>query len=101
MCIRDRALTSDLITADETRAIIRDLSEDPQSLRLYVRKYLERRNRPRLFLLVDQFEELFTVCKDEVQRRAVIAARLSRVASGRPAPLGRYTQAGFYTPCAP
>jgi hypothetical protein len=94
------ALTSDLITADETRAIIRDLSEDPQSLRLYVRKYLERRNRPRLFLLVDQFEELFTVCKDEVQRRAFIEALLSAVDSGSPATLVITLRADFYHHCA-
>lgn len=94
------ALTSDLVTVDETRAIIRDLSEEPNSLRLYIRKYIERLNRPRLFLLVDQFEELFTVCKDETQRRAFIEALLAAVDSGSPTTLIITLRADFYHHCA-
>ncbi|MBP6015160.1 MAG: ATP-binding protein [Candidatus Promineofilum sp.] len=76
------ALTGDLNTAGETLAIIRDLRESPESAHLYIRKYLERQRKPRAFLLVDQFEELFTLCKDEPERAAFIDGLLAAAGGG-------------------
>jgi hypothetical protein len=63
-----------------------DLAHDPRSLHLYVRKMLGRddpRGRPNegvgdhkgcpyLLLVVDQFEELFTLCRNEAERQAFV-----------------------------
>jgi hypothetical protein len=57
-----------------------DLARDPRSLHLHVRRLLSGRageqrgennlQSPHLLLIVDQFEELFTLCRDETERRA-------------------------------
>ena len=91
-------LTRDLDTVGETRAIIRDLAEDPAALHLYLRKYLERQKKPRAFLLVDQFEELFTLCKDEAARGAFIGGLLA-VAGGGSATVVLTLRADFYHHC--
>ncbi len=94
------ALTNDLVTANDTWAIIRDLEEDSNSVRVYIRKYLERQKKPHLFLFVDQFEELFTTCKDETQRRAFIKGLLAAVNLDSPVTLGITLRADFYHYCA-
>lgn len=94
------ALTSDLVTASDTWAIIRDLEEDSNSVRVYILKYLERQKKPHLFLFVDQFEELFTTCKDETQRRAFIKGLLAAVDSDSPVTLAITLRADFYHYCA-
>jgi len=91
-------LTRDLDTVGETRAIIRDLAEDPAALHLYLRKYLERQKKPRAFLLVDQFEELFTLCKDEAARVAFIGGLLA-AAEGGSATVVLTLRADFYHHC--
>ena len=90
------ALTSDLVTSGETRAIIHDLSDNPATLRLAIRKYLDRLGHPRLFLFVDQFEELYTASKDEAQRRAFIDGLLSAVDAAGPTTLVITLRADFY-----
>ena len=54
--------------------LIDDLANDPRSLHLTVRRLLSQsRNSPtHLLLIVDQFEELFTLCKDKAQRKAFV-----------------------------
>ena len=51
-----------------------DLKKDSRSLRLYVKKSL---GETKLLLLVDQFEETFTLCKDTDERKAFIENLLS------------------------
>jgi WD40 repeat protein len=51
-----------------------ELAEDPRTLRLAASLALTARSAPaRLLLVVDQFEELFTHCRDEHTRRAFLA----------------------------
>jgi hypothetical protein len=92
------ALTRDLDTVGQTRAIMRDLAEDPAAAHLYARKYLERQRQPRAFLLIDQFEELFTACKDEAERAAFING-LPAMAGGGKTTVVLTLRADFYHHC--
>ena len=61
-------------------SVLRDLEADPRTLDLTVRQALA--NRPpsaRVLLAADQFEELFTLCRDDVERRRFIDAVLHAV----------------------
>jgi len=58
-----------------------DLMRDARSLRLHLRKTLKPEER--LLLVVDQFEELFTLCRSEEARRAFIDNLLAAVAPER------------------
>lgn len=68
------AFTRDLPTARETADIRAHLAEAPDAAPLYARKLLDRRRQPRLLLIVDPFEELFTQVREESERQAFIAA---------------------------
>jgi hypothetical protein len=63
-----------------------------------LRPYLERQKKPRAFLLVDQFEELFTLCKDEAARAAFIGGLLA-AAEGGSATVVVTLRADFYHHC--
>jgi WD40 repeat protein len=83
-------------------SVLEDLRADPRRLRLAVRQALaEAPPESRLLLLVDQFEEVFTLCQDEGERRQFIRALhgLAGDADGRAAVvLG--IRADFYARCA-
>ncbi|MBN1813285.1 MAG: hypothetical protein JXA14_15725 [Anaerolineae bacterium] len=66
-------LTQDVESVTAAATLMDDLARDARSLHLYARRMLapDRSDR-RLLLVVDQFEELFTQCRDPVQRRAFI-----------------------------
>ncbi len=65
-----------------TATLIDDLRQDPRSLHLYAGKALAshpstahgygRNSRGTVLLVVDQFEELFTQCRDEAERQAFV-----------------------------
>ncbi|HEX4704030.1 MAG TPA: AAA family ATPase, partial [Pseudonocardiaceae bacterium] len=58
--------------------VLADLNADPRHLDLAVRQVLaERPDSARLVLVVDQFEEAFTLCRDGVERGHFIAAVLA------------------------
>ncbi len=61
---------SESITATST--LMDDLKNDSRSLRLYIRKLLSQSGGTNLLLVVDQFEETFTLCKDAAERTAFI-----------------------------
>ncbi|MCL4300756.1 MAG: hypothetical protein KJ077_33780 [Anaerolineae bacterium] len=115
-------LTREAESVSATITLIDDMAKDPRSLHLYVRKLLsrgaeERRSRgeissapllpstpaPRhLLLVVDQFEELFTLCRDEAERRAFVDNLLTAMAPETAGPtLAVITlRADFYAHCA-
>jgi formylglycine-generating enzyme required for sulfatase activity/ABC-type dipeptide/oligopeptide/nickel transport system ATPase component len=66
---------SESVTATVT--LLDDLQKDPRTLRLYVRKILSTSQTANLLLVVDQFEETFTLCKDTAERKAFIENLLS------------------------
>jgi WD40 repeat protein len=82
--------------------LIRDLGANPSMLHLTTR--LSLRDAPadrRLVVLVDQFEEVFTLCPDEAQRQALIANLLhaATAADGRTVVI-LTLRADFYGRCA-
>ncbi len=81
---------------------LNDLWADPANLRLAVRQALAGRPADgRLLLLVDQFEETFTLCPDEAERRWFIQALVTLVGevdSVASVVLG--IRADFYARCA-
>jgi WD40 repeat protein len=66
------SLTRDSESVTATATLIDDLKRDARSLHLYVRKLLSRENANRFLLVVDQFEELFTLCHDQGERKAFV-----------------------------
>lgn len=49
-----------------------DLLEDSRSLHLEARQSLNNESQQRIFLFIDQFEELFALCEDETERKAFL-----------------------------
>lgn len=74
------ALTKDLATVGETGVIEKELAADG-NLNLYVRKLLERQNKTQLLVVVDQFEELFTLCENEPIRQVFVENLLKTAVS--------------------
>ncbi|HEY0555319.1 MAG TPA: WD40 repeat domain-containing protein, partial [Thermoanaerobaculia bacterium] len=82
--------------------LIRDLGTNPSLLHLTTR--LALRDAPadrRLVVLVDQFEEVFTLCPDEAQRQAIIANLLhAATAADGQTVIVLTLRADFYGRCA-
>ncbi len=74
-------LTRNSESMTATATLMDDLASDPRSLHLYVlRKTSSRDSSPRhTLLLIDQFEELFTLCRDEFEREAFIDNLLTAI----------------------
>ena len=96
------SLTRDSESVTATATLIDDLNSDPRSLHLYVRKLLSRNESERLLLVVDQFEELFTACKDPQERKVFIDNLLTAIAeeTSGPTVLIITLRADFYHHCA-
>jgi tetratricopeptide (TPR) repeat protein len=58
------------------------LARDPGILLPAISQYLARHKSPHLLLFVDQFEELFTLCRKPEEREAFIASLLSAATPG-------------------
>jgi formylglycine-generating enzyme required for sulfatase activity len=71
------SLTRESESVTATSTLMDDLQKDDRSLRLYVRKLLSNSTERNLLLVVDQFEETFTLCKDLAKRKAFIENLLS------------------------
>jgi hypothetical protein len=71
------SLTRESESVTATSNLIDDLMKDARSLRLYVKKLLSNSEETDLLLVVDQFEEVFTLCKDSVERKGFIENLLS------------------------
>ncbi|MBP7692541.1 MAG: CHAT domain-containing protein, partial [Anaerolineales bacterium] len=96
------ALTRDTESLSATTTLIDDLRIDPRALHLHVLKHLNRSQGSRLLVVVDQFEEVFTLCKDDAERRAFIDNLLyaaSETADG-PTVVIIVLRADFYAHCA-
>ncbi len=91
--------------ATTAAALAHDLAGDPRALGRYVRQLLHTGDRPtarpssasHLLLVVDQFEELFTACRDQAARQAFVDNLL---AAAPPAIVVLTLRADFYAPCA-
>jgi WD40 repeat protein/basic membrane lipoprotein Med (substrate-binding protein (PBP1-ABC) superfamily)/DNA-binding SARP family transcriptional activator len=83
-------------------ALIDDLRQDPRSLHLCGNRLCQIHAAPRLLLVVDQFEELFTLCHDATQREVFIDNLLAAVAPKLSGPtiVVVTLRADFYPHCA-
>ena len=73
-------LTQDVESVTAATTLINDFAKDAHSLDMAVSRTLKRLGGERLLLVVDQFEELFTACKDQAERKAFIDNLLAAVA---------------------
>ena len=78
-----------------------DLRHDSRSLSLYVRRYLNASGAPYLLLVIDQFEELFTLCHFDEERSAFIDNLLAASSEeGSQLIIAITLRADFYAHCA-
>ena len=96
------SLTRDSESVTATATLIDDFQRDPRSLHLYVRKLLGQGGGNHLLLIVDQFEELFTACKDDAERQAFVDNMMTAVAleTSGPTIVVITLRADFYAHCA-
>ena len=95
------SLTRESESVTATSTLMDDLMKDGRSLRLYVRKMLSNSGEPNFLLVVDQFEETFTLCKDPAERKAFIENLLSLASEDNTATRVVLTlRADFYHHCA-
>ena len=81
-------------------SLLADLVTDPSRLRPALRQLLlDEPEGSRVVLVVDQFEEIFTLCKDEDERRAFIAALIAIAAREQSAVVVLAVRADFYARC--
>ncbi len=94
------SLASSLTRASEsvtaTSTLMDDMNRDVRSLRLYMKKAL---GETKVLLLIDQFEETFTLCKDTDERKAFIENLLSLADENGIARVVITLRADFYHHC--
>lgn len=106
------SLTREAGSISATTTVMDDLARDRRALDLGVARLLEIRQkdagqpRPRspqgVLLVVDQFEELFTLCRNEAERRAFVENLMTAVSQHDGATFVVLTlRADFYPACAP
>ncbi len=98
------SLTADTLSTAATTALMDDLRRDARTLDLAAAKLLVQRGQgTHLFLVVDQFEELFTLCTDEAERQAFIDNLMTAVSpeTGGPTIVVITLRADFYDRCDP
>ncbi len=66
------SLTREERSAIAAATLIDDLQRDPRSLHLYIRRLIPQSSDSEILLVIDQFEELFTQCRDEQERQAFV-----------------------------
>ena len=73
------ALTRGADSLTALSALSTELAANPRALLLAARSLLDQQEKPRLLLVVDQFEEVFSQCREESERRAFLDALLGAV----------------------
>lgn len=104
------ALNHDTASVISTATLMDDLARDPRALHLTISRLTDREKKisPRsrtpegLMLLIDQFEELFTLCQNETERGAFIDNLLTAASEpGGKAFILLALRADFYSHCSP
>jgi len=102
------SLTRDAESVTATTTLMDDLAHDPRSLHLHVRRMSslspsldvgEGRRGSHLLLVVDQFEELFTLCRGEAERQAFVDNLMAAVETDGPTVVVIALRADFYAHC--
>jgi hypothetical protein len=81
------SLTRESESVSAATALRADLAQEPQALNLTARRLLAQNGKKRLMLVIDQFEEVFTQCRQEDERKAFIENLLSAVEPGDSQPI--------------
>ena len=98
------SLTRDSESVTATATLMDDMMRDSRALHLHIRRRAE--GEWQILLVVDQFEELFTLCRDETERRAFINNLMTAINSPSPevgdgsTTLILTLRADFYSHCA-
>lgn len=100
--LEELAVRLSLLTGISPGSLIEDLKRDTKTLRLAVRQFFASDSTDAgLCIIVDQFEEIFTLCRDEAERSAYIEAILSIITLAQlPVKLMIILRADFYGHCA-
>jgi len=96
------SLARDSDSVSAITALRDDLAQDPGALSLAARRLLAQNDKKHLLLVIDQFEEIFTQCRQEDERRTFIDNLLQAVdpASPQPVSILLTLRADFYTQLA-
>jgi hypothetical protein len=96
-------LTLDAESVRATTQLMDDMAQDARSLGIALRRMVSGSRVERVLIVVDRFEELFTLCRDEGERKAFIdnlVTAVAPVATG-PAVIVITLRADFYGRCLP
>ena len=95
------SLTPENPSASAIATLMDDFAQDPRSLQIFAKRKLGAKAGSHLLLVVDQFEELFALCRSEEERTAFIDNLLTAVSEqdGRVIVLVTL-RADFYAHCA-
>ncbi len=99
------SLTRETGLVSDTAALLDSMAQDSRSVHLHALRLLAPvspglTGKCRLLLVVDQFEELFTLCRSETERIAFLDNLLTAVQGGGPTQVVVVLRADFYGHCA-
>ncbi len=95
------SLTQDTGSVNATLTLMDDLKCDQRSLSVYINRMLKTTGAPFLLLFIDQFEELFALCRSEEERSRFIDNLLTGAAKEDGQAIIVITlRADFYASCA-
>ncbi|MEJ2263427.1 MAG: BTAD domain-containing putative transcriptional regulator [Anaerolineales bacterium] len=100
------SLTRESDSVKVTASLINDLGVEPSALYLFARKILgdpdgtsANGSGEKLLLFVDQFEEVFTLCRSQVERDAFVANLMTAVEAAGPVCVLIALRSDFYAHC--
>lgn len=95
------ALTQESDSVTATATLMDDLARDERSLQIFAKRKIGAGSGSRLLLVVDQFEELFALCRSEAERASFIGNLLTAVSeTDGPVIVVVTLRADFYAHCA-
>src|SRR5687767_207112 len=95
------SLTSEDSSVIATSTLMDDFAQDPRSLQIFVKRQLMLENHPKVLLVIDQFEELFALCRSEEARASFIGNLLTASSEADSQVVVVITlRADFYAHCA-
>jgi WD40 repeat protein/transcriptional regulator with XRE-family HTH domain len=95
------SLTQGTNSVVATATLMDDLTQEPRSLQIFAKRKLGSGTGSRLLLVIDQFEELFALCRSEEERTSFIENLLTAAAEADgPVTVLITLRADFYAHCA-
>ncbi|HKG53706.1 MAG TPA: helix-turn-helix domain-containing protein, partial [Anaerolineales bacterium] len=95
------SLTTESESVSATATLMDDLLRDPRSLQIFAKRNGQSEPNSHLLLVIDQFEELFTLCRSEEEKTLLIGNLLAASSEARgPISVVITLRADFYAHCA-